>query len=420
MKFDTIIIGGGLAGLTCGIRLSQQGQRCVIISSGQSALHFSSGSYDLLNTLPDGTEVTSPLSAIKSLTESYPNHPYAKLGEERFSELALFAQKYLQGIGVPVQGSAKENHYRVTPMGNLKSTWLSSADFATSQSKDKLPWKRVAIFNPIGFLDFYPRFIADEFLKLGTESNIHLFNLPDLDLLRRNPSEMRSTNIARVLDKKNNLSELTQLLKRESADCDAIIFPACLGLDDDTIEIIKKEVDKPFVLIPTLPPSIVGIHTQQYLHNFFIKSGGVYMLGDSVKRAEIDNNLVKRIYSYNHGDIPFTGKNVVLATGSYFSQGLIATQDSIYEPVFGLDTSYANNRQEWYRANMFDTQGYQSFGVKTNSSFNGLKNGRPIDNLYVAGAILEGFNGIKEGCGAGVSILSALHIADTILKNANH
>ncbi|MDL2303301.1 glycerol-3-phosphate dehydrogenase subunit GlpB [Dysgonomonas sp. OttesenSCG-928-D17] len=413
MRFDTVIIGGGLSGLICGIQLSLQGKRCVIISSGQSALHFSSGSFDLLNTLPDGTEVVNPLSAIESLLQ-FPDHPYSKLGKDNFKRLTEKAEYFFQSIEVPLQGSARKNHFRVTPMGTLKPTWLSTAGFATSNSKDQLPWKRVAIFNPVGFLDFYPQFIADEFIKLGTESNIVLFELADLNHLHRNPSEMRSTNIARILDK--DTDKLAQILNEKSKDCDAIIFPSCIGLDSEATLSLQSKVDKPIHYIATMPPSIVGIYTQQYLHNYFQKLGGVYMLGDSVKRADIVDNKVSKVYSFNHGNIPFHGDDFILATGSYFSQGLIATSDRIYEPIFNLDVSYSESRKDWYNPKIFEPQGYQHFGVKTDKLFRGLYKEKPISNLYVSGAILEGFNPIKEGCGAGVSILSALSVAENILS----
>ena len=78
MKFDTVIIGGGLSGLACGIRLQKKGVKCAVISAGQSALHFSSGSFELLNRLPDGTAVENPVEAVAKLEAS---HPYKKIGD---------------------------------------------------------------------------------------------------------------------------------------------------------------------------------------------------------------------------------------------------------------------------------------------------------------------------------------------------
>ena len=118
MKFDVLIIGGGLAGLTCGIRLQKNGVKCAIVSTGQSALHFSSGSFDLLNELPDGTKVDNPMAAVGKVSA---NHPYAKLGSE-FAYYVHEAKQQFLDLGIEVAGDAEQNHLRITPMGTLKPT----------------------------------------------------------------------------------------------------------------------------------------------------------------------------------------------------------------------------------------------------------------------------------------------------------
>lgn len=417
MKFDTIIIGGGLSGLISGIYLSQRGQRCVIVSSGQSALHFSSGSFDLLNNLPDGTSVQKPLDVISELVKQAPTHPYAKLGETKFKELAQQAEEFFKNAGISTQGDHEENHYRVTPMGTLKPTWLTLKNLLISENEKCLPIQHPGIFNITGFLDFYTQFIADEFLKMGAKCSIHSINFPALENLRKNPTEMRSVNIARVFDKQENIKELARILKAESGNCDSIILPAITGLNrEDVVDYLRKEINKPIYLLPTLPPSVPGIHAQQKLRSVFQQNGGVFMLGDNILCADIKGNRISQIYSFNHGDIPFVGQNFILATGSYFSQGLIASTEKIYEPIFDLDVTFTPNRTQWYNSDVFDTQPYQSFGIKTDSTFRCTREGKIFENLYAAGAILEGFNPLKEGCGAGVSILSAMYIAEQILS----
>lgn len=415
MKFDTIIIGGGLAGLTCGIKLSRQNKKCLVISSGQSALHFSSGSFDLLNVV-ENASVKSPAKAIYDLIRSNPGHPYSKIGGERFIRYAAEAKQMLLDSGIRLKGSERENHYRITPFGLLKPTWLTVDDFATSRSEELLPWSKVSIFNVAGFLDFHPGFVAGEFEKLGVKSEIYHIDLPELKALRRNPSELRATNISRLFDNGTALDSLADILKKGSADCDAVLFPACIGLQTDTAEVLSKMIGKPIYLIPTFPPSIAGIRSQGLLKRYFEKSGGVYMLGDSVKNIEIHGDNDFEVFTENHGDISFEGRTVVLATGSFFSQGLVASMERVYEPILDIDLDAESNRQDWYSKNFFHDQNYQRFGAKTDSRFQVMKANETIRNLFAIGALLSGFNALKEGSGSGVSILTAMFVADEILK----
>ena len=76
---STIIIGGGLSGLTCGLALAKRGHSVTVLSGGPSTLMFSGGSMELLGAI-DGQPVTAPLDAIASLPDC---HPYRKIGAER-------------------------------------------------------------------------------------------------------------------------------------------------------------------------------------------------------------------------------------------------------------------------------------------------------------------------------------------------
>ena len=73
MRMDTVIIGGGLSGLSCGIALAKRGKRVAIVSSGQSTMLFNGGSMELLGNI-DGKSVMAPLEAIATLPQ---NHPYS-------------------------------------------------------------------------------------------------------------------------------------------------------------------------------------------------------------------------------------------------------------------------------------------------------------------------------------------------------
>ena len=418
MRFDTVIIGGGLAGMVCGIRLSEQGRKCAIVSQGQSAIHFSSGSFDLLGHMPDGTAVDDPIAAMESLAEQAPEHPYSLMGVESCSRYAAAAPDLLRRAGIPVSGDCRRNHYRISPIGCAKAAWLTIDDYMTSESERSLPFRKVCIVNVEGFLDFYPEFIAEEFRKKGVECSFGSVNLPDLERIRQNPSEMRSANIARVFDHDRNLKALATRIGEVVGDCEAVILPAIIGITrNDSLEVLRRHVAQPIYLLPTLPPSIPGIRAQQALQHRFRALGGEYFLGDSVLRADFDGPSVKRIYTANHGDIPFEADHFVLASGSFFSRGLVATPDRILEPVFGVDTQYVPDRAEWYTLRFFDRQNYQAFGVRTDRTLHALRQGAVIENLYCAGAGLAGFHPVQDGCGAGVSLLSALSVADRILND---
>ncbi|WP_224652182.1 glycerol-3-phosphate dehydrogenase subunit GlpB [Pectobacterium versatile] len=420
MRYDVVIIGGGLAGLTCGIRLAEQGKRCAIVSAGQNALHFSSGALDLLSHLPDGQPVSQPLDALDELARQAPHHPYSRMGATAVAALLPQVEALLERSNITLQGSHHQNHWRMTPLGKFRSCWLSPVDGVTRGLPDVSFGDNPLIAGIEGFLDFQSRIVAGTLQAQGIAARSDELKLPVLDRLRQNPSEFRAVNIARVLDRPENRSSLVEELSLLANGNDAIIMPACLGLDSP--EIINELADalgKPVLLLPTLPPSVLGLRLHQALSQRFRQLGGMVMPGDRAVRASLSPQEIA-IHSHHHRDIPLRAKHAVLASGSFFSNGLVTQFDRVTEPVFGLDVRFADQREGWSQQDVFAPQPYLQFGAIVDEHLHPRIEGETVNNLYAIGAVLEGFDPIVQGCGAGVSLLSALHVAEQILKEGTH
>ncbi|WP_272660130.1 glycerol-3-phosphate dehydrogenase subunit GlpB, partial [Providencia sp. PROV112] len=281
----------------------------------------------------------------------------------------------------------------------------------------KMDVSKIAVVGIEGFLDFQPQMVADELQREGLQATSHYVHLPLLDRLRENPSEFRAVNVARWLDRPENMAQMVAEISPLVTDAEAIFMPACIGLDsDEPLHELQMSLGKPLFLLPTLPPSLLGIRLHEMLLRQFRRQGGIVMPGDKVTAVNCVNGRIESVQTRNHGDISLKAKHFVLATGSFFNNGLVAEFDRVYEPLMQLDLCEISERAKWTNKEFFASQPYMAFGVKTDEKLRAQKEGKAISNLYVAGAVLGGFDPLTQGCGAGVSIISALYAANEIIN----
>ena len=412
MRMDTVIMGGGLSGLTCGIALAKRGQRVTIVAGGQSTLMFNGGSMELLGNV-DGKEVTAPLEAISTLPQS---HPYSKIGAERLAEIADEAKQLLDDAGIEMEGNAATNHWRITPMGIAKPAWLTLSENLRIDDLNNLPAKRVALMCIRGFFDQPNGMLAQGLRNLGFDVQSIEFTTDNITALRRSPSEMRATSLAKHLVSHNALQRVADQINTLAADADMVILPSVLGqTDGNDFKTLQGMCNKPLRLVATLPPAVAGMRMHTLLRHYFKMLGGNYLTGDNAIGGNFDGDKLLNVTTAKLDGMPLRANNFVLATGSFISRGLAANYERVYEPIFDLDVDADVDREQWTRFGVMEPQAYFRYGVATDSSLHCLKQGKPITNLHAIGSILSGHDAIKMGDGTGVSLLTALAVARNIL-----
>ena len=425
MNFDVAIIGGGLAGLTCGIALQQRGKRCVIINNGQAAIDFASGSLDLLSRMPDGSVVENINENLTALRTALPAHPYSLLGAEKVIAKAQDFERLANALNLDLIGSSEKNHWRVTSLGSLRGAWLSPNSVPTVQGNETFPHKRIAVLGIEGYHDFQPQLLAANLVLnpqfAHCEVTSGFLNIPQLDELRQNAREFRSVNIAQLLEHKLAFNDLVSEIIESAQGANAVLLPACFGLENQEFMNALRDATKLALFeLPTLPPSLLGMRQRIQLRRKFESLGGLMINGDSALNAHFEGDRVHCIKTRLLEDEEIIADNFVLAAGSFFSKGLVSEFDKIYEPVFesdiiGVEGFNDKDRFSWTNHRFANPQPYQSAGVAINEHCQVQKGGQFLANLYAIGKVSGGFNALELGCGSGVAVVTALAVADEIL-----
>ncbi|MFM4995913.1 glycerol-3-phosphate dehydrogenase subunit GlpB [Aeromonas sanarellii] len=421
MKFDSIVIGGGMAGLSAALRLAEAGQKTLLMASGQSALHFSSGSVDLLESEGD------PRAALPDFMATHPDHPYSKVGLANIlaSLDALQRQCAEEGLTLIRQ---ERNHQRLTPIGTLKSTWLSPE---TCACLTEAPAPGALLLATLaGFRDFHPALAAANLATHSRFAHSRILTgeirLPQLAEFSRNPHEFRSADIARLLDRQPELlADLAREISRMVIECGEpgcrhIVLPACLslGLVGPRLAELEKRTGCTIREVATMPPSLIGMRMQEALKRRFMALGGTFLTSERVLGARYQGDRVLGVHSQNGDDQLFEADNFVLASGSFFSRGLESRLGGIREPIFDADVLSLSERDAWAGRRLFDHHPFMGFGVKTDDQLRVLRGGKPLANLFGAGSVLAHYDPIKEGSGSGVAVATGWQAAGHILSSA--
>lgn len=422
MKFDTIVIGGGMAGLSAALRLAEAGQKALLMASGQSALHFSSGSVDLLESEGD------PRAALPAFMAAHPDHPYSKVGLANIEASLADLQRHCALQGLPLFRQER-NHQRLTPIGTLKSTWLSPE---TCACVTEAPAPDVLLLATLeGFRDFHPALAAANLATHSRFAHSRILTgdirLPQLAAFSRNPHEFRSADIARLFDKQQHdkqdlLTDLAREIDRMVQECGEpgcrhIVLPACLslGLVGPRLAELEQRTGCTIKEVATMPPSLIGMRMQEALKRRFLALGGTFLTSERVLGARYEGDKVIGVHSQNGDDQLFEADHFVLASGSFFSRGLESRLGGIREPIFDADVLSLPERDAWAGRRLFDHHPFMGFGVKTDDQLRVLRGGNPLANLYGAGSVLAHYDPVREGSGSGVAVATGWQAAGHIL-----
>lgn len=418
-RYDVVVIGAGLAGLTTACQLAQNNKKVLVTATGIGALLLASGCIDVLGFQPAGSlePVKNPAGKLDDFLAERPNHPYGIIGRANLETGITNFLKLVNQQGLDYQGDFSRNWLLPSAAGAVHPTCLAPASLAKGDLSSR---DSILIVGFSQMRDFYPTLISQ---NLNEQDLVKAEPcMIDVTIPRAGKVDVVPTEVAHAFERAEFRREVIKAVKSQSKGFKRIGFPAMLGVRQhrEVVADLEKGLDKPVFEISALPPSIPGRRLYDALKEAFLQAGGKLIINGKIVAGTIEGGRVTQVQLETISRIkPIQAQHYVLATGGLFGGGLEAHQDgSVTEQVFGLPIAAETNRHKWFNQHFVSPEGQPIFnyGVKVNERLNPV-NGSAVplaENLYAVGAILAESEWAHGRTGDGLSVATAAAVVKQI------
>jgi glycerol-3-phosphate dehydrogenase subunit B len=405
-----LVVGAGLSGLACALRLADGGAPVTVIAAGAGSLQLGGATIDVLGYGPE--LVPRPLDALDGLPAG---HPYALLGRHRVAGAIRWLAERLPGIGLRGDGDA--NLLLATALGAVRPTAAAPAAVAAG---DLRPSGAVVFAGVRPLRDFFPALVAG---NVAASARVRVeARAAEADVDVRGDADASPVALARALELPEERVRLTAALRAAIGDPGGarIGLPAALGIDRhaEVAAAVSDALGAEVFEVPTAPPSVPGIRLYRALTSELRRLGARLIVGPAVVGGARDGDRLAALEVQVPGRVrAFPADAVVLATGGLAFGGIELGHDGLREPVLGLPVA-GDPGGERYGPDAFGEHPADRAGIRVDARMRALGHDGSVvyANVHAVGALVHGAVPWRELSGNGLALATGLAAADAILE----
>lgn len=292
-RYDMVVVGAGIAGLTAAALAAEHGERVAQISVGAGTF-----------VLGSGTIATDEMAALEQ--------------EPGFAQAIEFFRTLVTAAGVAYSGDAHHSMLLPTLLGGFDVLQLAPHTVANAALQQAAATRVVGLR---GLTGFDAEFLAERFqLEASRHCSAAHYDAVTVPLPAPLGMPVTTLRVAQAFDRDAAFrTQLAAALRAAKGDAERILLPAVLGITSENAvrSAFAAQVGCTLGELPTLPPSIPGLRLASHLQNHLRARGVTFLEGYPAERVAIANGVCTAVEIASPGrGFRVAGEHFVLATST--------------------------------------------------------------------------------------------------------